>query len=805
MFDIKELIKKKFSEFLNLFSLLKNERALDIEMQSKIAKIIISSSDPEELKNKVTREIAVVLNASRCYFIEYDLTKNIFKKISNAYSTQREDLSIFGFDIESLKNLSIKLKYMDSIVIEDTEKLNNPENKTGEYYFFKTYNVKSFLAVRLQFGEDFSGVLVVDYKKKKPFLKRNDLLFLKKISEHISIALYLSKLYVAEKTEKERELLLRSINTITSESHDLTNITKKISEIFASLYKARYMFVNIDIENLKNLYSYNFSKNKTEKMNTVNKDDLMKIYNLPVFEAIKNKIHYIEDTHHFIISKNLENSEIEDFFIKNRIKSLLLLPILYEYNSYGIIIIHFDRTSAINSGDLEFIKLVNNQLAIAIVQANIYQNEKITADREILLQKIIKRIRSSLNFDQTLTIITNQLAKLFNTDRIAVIEFVNEENMNEVRIRKEYKIREEIKSPQNIAGYKEVTAFIAKQFLEFQDPVIINNIETSDFPDFVKAFYRIMEIKSVLWLPIMSKNNLWGAISLSQIDELKNWTAKEINLLKDVTSQIYTAIYQSELYEKTKLIAERERINRNIVEILRSSMDQKVIKSQFVKNIGKLFGANRVFIAEYDSNKKTFLPTDKNSEYLSSIEEKSVVDQAISSTDDYIKPILEKREFLTYDWQKYVENTPRSEEFTALFEDYKIKSRYSFPILHNHNMFGFFCIEFTKEIHELSEEDINRIRNICTQAGIAMYQASLFEKVQNEVCLKRGVIDKVATKARSILNDIMDLSESMSNTDEKCEKHFEYLNKVDDHIKLLLELTNQLIEHSHNDSDEEIK
>lgn len=162
---------------------------------------------------------------------------------------------------------------------------------------------------------------------------------------------------------------------------------------------------------------------------------------------------------------------------------------------------------------------------------------------------------------------------------------------------------------------------------------------------------------------------------------------------------------------------------------------------------------------------------------------------------DYIKPLLEKREVKIPNWNDYVQQHPDiSDGFRKLYEDIGVKSGYSFPVLHQTDIIGYFCVEFTQKVIELTNEDIDRIRSICTQAGIALYQANLYIKAQEATNIKTEFISKTVIGAKKILNNIIELSEAMSDTEIQCEKHIEHLNHVNENIKMLLELTDSLTE-----------
>lgn len=975
-------INKSFKDiFLSIYGLLKNEQKYEHELQTKLKQIMVSSSNPETLKNKIVKEVAIALNASRCFFIEYDSSTNNFKKIINSYNLQRDSLSLLGFDAEkSVPNLAMKRKYLKSIVIENSEEYIKKNKLEGspEDVFFKEYNTKASLSVRLEFNESFFGVLVVHYDVKKPFLKEFDLRILKSVVDQISTSLYLSTLYTGEKAEKEKERLLRSIISIMSANFDFEKITKKIFEILAKIYSAQNVFIDVNIDGFEKSYSYNSltSEIKDSEGEIVNNEDMANTYARPVFNIIKNQSHYIADTHNFVVQNNLENSAIEEYFQENNIKSLLFWPLVHENSNVGKLIIHFDQTNLITAEDLDFVKSIADQLVIAIRQALNFENVNKQAQREILLRNITEKVRSSLNLDEVFSFVCEEISKLFHVGRVTIVSVPFKDNYEKYEIKKEYKTIPSVKSITELKDFSRESVFWIQTLATTKKILAFDNILECDAPDFFKNSYVSLGVKSIVGVPIKKGDELWGNLVLSDYENYRHWTEEEKNLLEIISNQVYIAINQAELYEKekmslkrekliadvianaigtfdmnqikpivrdvgimmkadrcylveadesglggkpiyyegeylaspeiksikgyefksedvkkfvemylstkdliifdyekiresqdeqflgfnkytslfdlksgigipffyqgkllavlaieyskekvfptedeldflrilgnqagmafnqiklyqdTKKAAEREKISRNIIEILRSSMDKTTIKRQFVRNIGKLFEADRVFFSEYDPVAKMYLPVDEYSEYLSSPNEKSFVgyDWSTEADGECINTLLEKRELKILCWDEYIKDNPRSPGFVALFENSGVKSSYKLPVLYQEKIMGYFSIEFTKDsCNKLSDEDINRIRSMCTQAGIALHHADLYVKVQNALRLKSEFIVSVGISVKKILDNIVEISDVMSQSEPQCEMHIKHLNRINENVNQLLDLTNSIV------------
>ena len=259
-------------------------------------------------------------------------------------------------------------------------------------------------------------------------------------------------------------------------------------------------------------------------------------------------------------------------------------------------------------------------------------------------------------------------------------------------------------------------------------------------------------------------------------------------MAKAIANQSAVVIHNAELFEITKMQSEREKISKNIIEILRSTLDKNLIKKLFVKNIGKFLNADRIIFSEYDKNTKQYKPVDEVSEYLASGDIKSFVgyDWNVSASWEYIQPILEKREFHIFNLDEYIKNNTVSVDLINFLKSMDIKSNYNFPVIYQYTLVGFFSISFVRDVYILTSEDINRIRNICTQAGIAMYHADLYAEAQKSVQAHAEFVNKLSVELKDPLNLIVKFSEDLSSQHFERDEEIKYLNNINNNAKKLL-------------------
>lgn len=218
-----------------------------------------------------------------------------------------------------------------------------------------------------------------------------------------------------------------------------------------------------------------------------------------------------------------------------------------------------------------------------------------TARREALLRRIITTIRGTLNLDETLKIICDEIGKLFNVQRAAIIQLPEETNPQNFISRREYKSIEDIKGLDDIEEINteylnQIGKFWTNNVIFSGKVVAIDNISTADVPDFFKKAYETIGVKSMIGVPIGNDNDKWGGIFLSEYEYFRKWSKEEIELLQIITEQIYVAIQHGELYSK---LEENEKYTRTILDNISDviiTVNKDCIIESCNTDVEKIFG-----------------------------------------------------------------------------------------------------------------------------------------------------------------------------------------------------------------------
>ena len=225
-----------------------------------------------------------------------------------------------------------------------------------------------------------------------------------------------------------------------------------------------------------------------------------------------------------------------------------------------------------------------------------------------------------------------------------------------------------------------------------------------------------------------------------------------MDFLKTLGDQLGIAIHQAKLYKEVQETAKREKLIRETILSLLSSVSSLNIKSVFkgiVTEIGKLFEADRCFFVEYDSDKNEMLPQDDYKEYI--------VDKTIKPSSsrlykkeelfELIKIIIHQKQILK------VENTDEvafSEETKTLLKELSIKSFVGIPIMHGETPIGAMVLHYVKDYKKFDQNEIDTLYTIATQSGIIINQAKLYKKVK-KTAEREKLLAEIMTVIKSSL------------------------------------------------------
>ncbi|MDD3013427.1 MAG: GAF domain-containing sensor histidine kinase [Candidatus Gastranaerophilales bacterium] len=577
--------------------------------------------------------------------------------------------------------------------------------------------------------------------KNKP-IGKNSFLSLKdnpEISKNIEFQGYINYIYEKLEQEKISRYLIESIR----DSLDLNQVLQTAVDEVGKLLKADRCIIALYNKAIAG-FELKIEYKSDESISSVF-PDYYAVANLSkrwLLDLTVNKIPVVINS----IKPELLNKNQIKYFKQNNVKSLIIIPLIYKTEILGTIVIqHVKVEKKWQTNQIEFLKDIANQIAIAINQAELYSITKKQAERERILRETIEVLRSTLNTEEIKKHFVEIISRYFNSDRCLFDDY-NKETNEFFPFRIERLKSPEIKSFVGINLENEFPEFVAK--LKKGKKIIIKDVEKTYLrkkTNRYKALKTLHDngVKSDYGLSVKYKGELYGILIIHFTTKKRILNHDELSFLKVLKNQVGIALYQAELYSTTKKQVQREELLRKISNSIHNSLEIHEVKESIVNEVGKVFNADRCFIRIYNSD-NIFI----DSEYLSSLAVKSVKNYNFSEDfNKFVMTRLSKNNALIFpDTKQALDDPCLNINFKKFIKDLNTKSNYGLPIFNKDKLIGVFVVQYTKEETQLNDDDIELIRMITEQAGIAINQAELYQATKKQAekeALLREIVDSI--------------------------------------------------------------
>ncbi|BAY31295.1 multi-sensor hybrid histidine kinase [Nostoc carneum NIES-2107] len=274
-------------------------------------------------------------------------------------------------------------------------------------------------------------------------------------------------------------------------------------------------------------------------------------------------------------------------------KAYVITPIFVNESLWGLFAMYYNhRPHAWTTWEIELLRQIANQLAIAIQQASLYeknQSELLVrqqAEASIALQlrrqqtlgAIIEQIRKSLDLNEILATVTQQVKDLMYCDRVIVFRLfgdgrsqIAEEAVSSEFVSLKHRHWEnEVWSQEILDCYWQGKPRIV--------PDVMNDIWTHCLLEYsqegqiqskiVAPILQEVRDQNHRWVSPWATNKLWGILVVHACQEKRIWKNSEAQILQQIANQLAIAIQQASLFEQLQQeLAERQQAEAKLTEI----------------------------------------------------------------------------------------------------------------------------------------------------------------------------------------------------------------------------------------------
>ena len=374
--------------------------------------------------------------------------------------------------------------------------------------------------------------------------------------------------------QAERERLLGAIASRIRQSLNLDEILNTtVEEVRQFLQADRVMIYSFDANQNGFLVAESVASNWTL-------DSTVKLHRIWSQEAQAEYQRGYIQTVNDINRAGLAPNSIE-LLTRLHVKAKLIVPILQDSFHWGLLEVH--QCSAPRQWqptEIDLLEKLATQVAIAIQQAQLFNQVQQQASREQLLNQITQALNSSLDPTHILQKIVNFIGEGFGVDRVNIFSI----DAERIRVLNEWRAAEQVVS---VLSCNDPIS----EHLELLDPTSESSFHrvfhAPNYAGINLNFHQLADsqpqILSVLRVPIFIREQLFGSLALQTTTTYRTFTQEEIHLLKRIANQAAIALYNAKSYENLEQLV-KERTEELEQQKLLSEAANRA-KSQFLTNM----------------------------------------------------------------------------------------------------------------------------------------------------------------------------------------------------------------------------
>jgi PAS domain S-box-containing protein len=408
------------------------------------------------------------------------------------------------------------------------------------------------------------------------------------------------------------------------------------------------------------------------------------------------------------------------------VRAMALAPITYNGHTAATITLEqFDNPRVFSKDEIKLFRLVTEQTAVALYQAELYREAQEAARRDALISKIGSAIHSSLDAEAVLRAIVDGLGVALSVCRCRMALFPSP-LPEMVPVNHEYVAACCSDKSSVLQEIQTVNNPFLQSVLSQESPVAVG--DPANDPRFAPLSTRLEagSVKSILTTAIRVDGKPIGILSLHHCDRPHKWTRWEADLVKSVADQAAVAIRQAELYRDVRESAQRASLANQIVASIRRSLDLNETLQVAVEEVGQALGANRTFFCKLVGNETVMV-----AEYLS--DPGLTLSHVRSTADDYITYcLLETRRTLIIDDLRAFSNAyPDLAATVAVWQVEPLNlSQIVCPIFVNGACWGALSINQTDQVRKWTPSEIALVEMVAAQVEVAVSHSKLFQETK---------------------------------------------------------------------------
>lgn len=230
--------------------------------------------------------------------------------------------------------------------------------------------------------------------------------------------------------------------------------------------------------------------------------------------------------------------------------------------------------------EILFLSQVATQLGFAVKQAELLaqaqqkaEEFQIANQQQDILFSLVAEIRDSLNLDTLFKTTVREVRKALQADRVGIFQFDPESG----HIFGEFVAENVLPAYDSAIGIKVRDRCFAEHYATDYQKGRIQVLEDIYLADMQNCHLHVLEelqIKAQIIVPLMKGRSLWGLLCVHQCSHARQWSATEVQFIKQLAAQFNVALEHSELLERFRTQAHQLTESNNALERANAQLEE---------------------------------------------------------------------------------------------------------------------------------------------------------------------------------------------------------------------------------------
>jgi len=404
----------------------------------------------------------------------------------------------------------------------------------------------------------------------------------------------------------------------------------------------------------------------------------------------------------------------------------------------GVFNIAFLTPHTFSQEERRVLGLMADQAAIAIENARLFtESEQRAAELSTMLE-VARAVSSTLDLDQSLTLIAEEMAKAIGVDGCALSQWDREADAVVVLTEWRHRLTETANEPGTSYALDDYPA--TRAVLEKRQPITILATDPDAEPTEVALMQRA-GVASLLMLPLVIGERVIGLVELDETEREREFTDGEIRLCQALADQVAVAIENARLFEEEKRRNSQLALINDVGEKAASILDLDRLMQEVTRSIQESFNYYSVALLLLDD------------------ERREVVMQTIAGGFEHVVP-AEYRQSIDQGIAGFVARAGKSWLASDVNQDpYYIKgfseevlteSELCIPIKLGDKVIGVLDMQ-SVHLNDFEQADVVVMEAVADRMAIAIQNARLFEETRRHT-LQLQTVEEVGRRVSAILD-----------------------------------------------------